>query len=200
MIDVYKVDKVDCEKKGDKIGCVLDKHRNSERKIKDIDEVNIVDGSTNLDLREGGVYSYRKPLKCVRYDKMPMDVDQAKIKSTDMLYCEPSDQSDVKTKWGFDLTSFPSGKDFNDFLDRNNFKRLKPQEQKAGESSYKIHHFKNNEGIELYTQNDGKDGNIGYVGVEVPDDRVHIWERIRQDFKKTASYIKEEEGGTRGFI
>jgi len=115
--------------------------------------------------------------------------------------------------WGFDLTDFPSHKDWTVFLKRHRCKLVKKvrlygdyAEQAFGHKP--DHYLYSCNGVGITTTHPGKatrkrpqmDGALGYVGVEFTEKAKGKWKRMRDDFVESASFIKEEERCESGFV
>lgn len=108
-------------------------------------------------------------------------------------------------EWGFDLTDFPSHKDWKDYLKKHRCKLVKKvklygdyAERQYGHKP--DHYLYSCNGVGITTTHPGRatkkrpefGGFIGYVGVEFTEKAKKKWKKMRDDFVANAN-IKEEK-------
>lgn len=123
--------------------------------------------------------------------------------------------SDKQIIWGFDLTQFSSGKDFQKLLDRHNLKKFRKFDPYYNDKGYrgitKYYEWSNSK-LKIITNYNAINGessdrykkggpeNIGftgYIGIEGDKDKVIA---LTKDIKNTAEYIKDESPYKRDYI
>lgn len=116
-------------------------------------------------------------------------------------------------EWGFDLTNFPSQKDWKAFLKRHRCKLVKKVKLYGDYAERQFGHKPDHylwqcNGVGITTTHPGKatkkrrdlEGFLGYVGVEFKPIAKLKWRTMRDDFVKSASDIKEETPCDSGFV